>query len=1064
MNEDAVLGTCLVERPRSRRSTIRKTDTLTHKGRTPRTMEDVDEVNQPDQLDQQPDQLPDQPDQAIDQPDQATDQPDQATDQPDQVELAYSQNRTASDLPPLPDEPHPDVDDALDEAGDDSLAHVETRPPPSEDELAAAEDARLRIKEELRQESERALLQMREDEEIEKITRELEELEKMDEDVEATQQKIAALELAALEQEELEKQQQYDRETKQMLAGAQQQSSTSVQSVQSGFNRYAVIEEAETKNEISSTYASAEGDAAGIAASPWVAYLDDTTGTTYWYNNATGESSWVEPLNVDYTWGDHTDEQYQQMMKDARNTKYGVKPDREAGGTAGGGGLHRITSVASSSAVADGLGSDYEDTPWIMPTRKEAESHIQMNMFGNGKASVCGTKTHEFGSSSVGVRAMFELFHYLLKLLIFCFLMSIPAMIVYSGGVGSEYNYDFQGFSKLSAASSGLAESATKIGNSTTTTPSSVAEEPTVKFGSLTVTARQASEIVSAFDFLTSLCCFVYLLFIKHYLLKISREVHLETAQASSYTVELSHGLPSDVTEEEILGHFHRLYALDKADYKGRPKVKRLTVEQEQQKYEASRAASASTAKIGWGDNSSADGAANQAGWYGTAARVMTYDANGQVVEDPTTDPLHADFGDDEWGVQNVDHNGNEMYLNTFVADVVLLRDEGDIIRHYQHLAKLDISVRHHRALVKRSLPGTQYEKGADPIKAAKYTSTLLKLEFQQQQGLLSFQDPGPNKMNVVKAFVTFNHEESFNRCVADYDESWRRATCCPCCPGHKELRLRYKHVVRVKPAPEPSDILYENQGEYIHKCQHRWRFWSSLCVVALVLLVSLGLIVSTYYIRDSILPMTSSPGGTEKLCGEFLPRSLSADASLQLTSSSFQYRRNKQFDLRCQRQVNSLDTRYMTIQESSSFPASRYNISTCTQKYHSCQVDRRPGGQLCPCVKVSESDGGAGCTSIESNGNLVKATSRGAKSGDISVCYCIQKLNRLSKRFDGNTGLALQSLLDTDSAICSTWLEASAVGAGWSVAASFVIAVVNSILGVTIAKKSKSARPSSIR
>ena len=181
-----------------------------------------DEVSQQNQLDQ-PDQLPDQ---AIDQPDQAIDQPDQATDQPDQVEVAYSQNRTASDLPPLPNEPHPDADDALDEAGDDSLAHVETRPPPpSEDELAAAEDGRLRIKEELRQESERALLQMREDEEIEKITRELEELEKMDEDIEATQQKIAAQELAAQEQEELEKQQQqYDRETKQMLAGAQQQS------------------------------------------------------------------------------------------------------------------------------------------------------------------------------------------------------------------------------------------------------------------------------------------------------------------------------------------------------------------------------------------------------------------------------------------------------------------------------------------------------------------------------------------------------------------------------------------------------------------------------------------------------------------------------------------------------------------------------------------------------------------------------------------------------------------------------------------------------------------------
>ena len=71
-----------------------------------------------------------------------------------------------------------------------------------------------------------------------------------------------------------------------------------------------------------------------------------------------------------------------------------------------------------------------------------------------------------------------------------------------------------------------------------------------IQFGSLVgFTARQASELVSAFDWISSVCMFLYLIYIRHSLLKIAKEVHLETAQASSYTVELGVGLPNDVTQ-----------------------------------------------------------------------------------------------------------------------------------------------------------------------------------------------------------------------------------------------------------------------------------------------------------------------------------------------------------------------------------------------------------------------------------------------------------------------------------------------------------------------------------
>ena len=102
-------------------------------------------------------------------------------------------------------------------------------------------------------------------------------------------------------------------------------------------------------------------------------------------------------------------------------------------------------------------------------------------------------------------------------------------------------------------------------------------------------TALQASEVISAFDWITSAVVFLYLIYIRHYLLKIAREVHLETASASSYTVELSQGLPEDITEQELIDHFNRLYALNAIDHRGRPQMEPHNIASERQKFQRAK-------------------------------------------------------------------------------------------------------------------------------------------------------------------------------------------------------------------------------------------------------------------------------------------------------------------------------------------------------------------------------------------------------------------------------------------------------------------------------------------
>ena len=689
-----------------------------------------------------------------------------------------------------------------------------------------------------------------------------------------------------------------------------------------------------------------------------------------------------------------------------------------------------------------------------------------MNMFGNGKASIWSTQIHEFGSTSVGVRAMFELIISLMKMFLFAIVFAIPASFIYLQGSGSEYVWDFTGFSGISAANSGLAESTTVqtfVNGNGTETIEQTTNAANIQFGSLVgFTARQASELVSAFDWISSVCMFLYLIYIRHSLLKIAKEVHLETAQASSYTVELGVGLPNDVTEKELIDHFNRLYALNQIDCKGRKKVKKVTLYHERAKHEAAfqkkNHNKTNTTNFTVSAATTNDGTINAS--TSTVPAVTLYNAQGQkweinVDEKSIEHPLNVDFGEDETPITNLTHQikPDETYLGGWVADVVLIRDEGDIIRHYQHLAKLDSQVRHQRACVKRVSPGTAYEKGPDEKKAEKLMNKLMKLEFQQQQGLLLFQDPGPGTLPVIKAFVTFNHEESYQRCVNDYDEAWRRARCCPCCPGHRSLRFRYTNILKVTPAPEPSDILHENQGEYVHQCAHRWRYWSSLLVVVAVLFMSLGLIFTIHIVGG--MQTESSSESTEQLCGSSLPKALST--SIPVTTA-FQYMRGDEAqDTICQQKINALDAKYLTIQGRS---ISSYNISVCTSSYHSCTLDERISNQqLCPCFRPNPTDDNhVYCTKIDKNG--IESTSI-TKSKDLAVCYCIQKLNKLNQEY--NSAIAISKLDESDSDVCSNWLNSEATAAGWKAAASFVIAIVNGLLGVTIAAKSKSSRPNSI-
>ena len=636
----------------------------------------------------------------------------------------------------------------------------------------------------------------------------------------------------------------------------------------------------------------------------WVAYIDEASGQSYYYNTRTGATTWEEP--DDYNYG-AAEDKYAAVRSQVNWAKLkGMVRGRPGApskfhSTSATRKRKQSTQNLESYGLLDGLGVDYLETKWKPPTVDAAEVFRKNNTFDNGGGSLCGTQIQEFGLVSVGVRAMFELYQYLGGILVVAFILTLPVLVLYSNGRGSQNVFDITTLSSWSAASSGLQGDEYIASNGTTSSNSDVSTVKVDFFLGTKITVVQASELISLCDFVTSVFLVVSFVWIRQKLSQIKKLVNHDCLSAVSFTIMVGAGLPAKVSELELAEHFSSLYALDTIDFRLRKKQCVLNSE---------------TAML--------NAAKNDRQTANSQVHVIKQSSSGEVREIEVTVPknknpgerftidlpdgktvqctvppglrpgfsfiVHADakqkktkkqkssssskygVNETEDGMSNLwepnesktsqllkkmkdfsHHPGAEKYKeHGWVADVVLVRDEGDVIRRYQKLAEIDGKVRLHRAKIKRVSPGTVYTFGEDSAQAENLTLELSKLEYEQQQGLMSIHDDKDEQdVPVVKAFITFTHEESFNRAVSDYALAWRRSSCFGTAP---ELLFKGK-LLHVVPAPEPADVLFENQGEYKKPCFHELRLLASIGIVVMVLALSLTTVILVHISKESVTP-----------------------------------------------------------------------------------------------------------------------------------------------------------------------------------------------------------------
>ncbi|CAK4066826.1 unnamed protein product [Aphanomyces euteiches] len=162
--------------------------------------------------------------------------------------------------------------------------------------------------------------------------------------------------------------------------------------------------------------------------------------------------------------------------------------------------------------------------------------------------------------------------------------------------------------------------------------------------------------------------------------------------------------------------------------------------------------------------------------------------------------------------VKNLDHaNDNKLYKDKWIAQISIARPTGGLLRTFLAMEYLTAKVAELQDILD-TYKGRTMDKVAEqtiPRIEKQLTKVQEKLEKKTSKLKALRKKGGSAALHQCgNVFVVFNSVESQKRCVHDYRTSsrWYARYFQP-----KALRFQGKHRLHIVPAPEPSDIIWEN-------------------------------------------------------------------------------------------------------------------------------------------------------------------------------------------------------------------------------------------------------------
>ena len=236
-----------------------------------------------------------------------------------------------------------------------------------------------------------------------------------------------------------------------------------------------------------------------------------------------------------------------------------------------------------------------------------------------------------------------------------------------------------------------------------------------------------------------------------------------------------------------------------------------------------------------------------------------------------------------------VGHYGNtcnEYYYKKWVAEVSIVHPVGATIRKLRERVGIIDELRIARAQAKvfstKASSGKYYQKADKKVQMLEWK--LMKL-FGERKTIMRHNFKHLD--DTVCAFVIFNNIESYNRCLEDYNSSQNSLY------GHffqnKELKFMNDYPLRVFPAPDPSDVLYENLEVSDYYVWER-KVLAFAFTIAVLVVSTLCIMILVIYQDAAIGDYEEMIDGTNEFCRSGIASSYFASeirSNTNLTSSN---------------------------------------------------------------------------------------------------------------------------------------------------------------------------------
>ncbi|GMI01404.1 hypothetical protein TrVE_jg10724 [Triparma verrucosa] len=322
-----------------------------------------------------------------------------------------------------------------------------------------------------------------------------------------------------------------------------------------------------------------------------------------------------------------------------------------------------------------------------------------------------------------------------------------------------------------------------------------------------TITRNDASTLIGLCDVLYSLLFILMWKYLSRKVAVVIRQTDDDNVTAGDYTVCVT-GLPTDATEEEIRSHFSDLYDLSRPDWEFTGYL---------------------------------------CGLWGKKMPRMPEDCLGYDMMPMVCEP-----------VDSVELHGKQNYIGSWVADVNIARPNGKLIRRCQALKKYSVKLLEARAQVKKHSPGTPLKGGSKPARLKKAEDKLKLLEDKIAKIHKNLQSSAKSFEKIdnecMAAFVTFENEDSFIRCLEDFGRYSKRSLnpftwLIP--PQPDAIKFKGHYFLEVDVSPEPSNILWENLETTAVAGMIRKAITGTVTVS--MLLVSLALVIIVKQVKEDV-------------------------------------------------------------------------------------------------------------------------------------------------------------------------------------------------------------------